>query len=286
MLATFVIGLREGLEASLIVGIIAAFLDKQGRRGALRQVWAGVGVAVLICLGVGVGLELASSELPQRQQGGLETVIGALAVGIVTYMVVWMRRHSGGMKGELEGQAASALARGSAGALVAMAFLAVLREGFEAAVFLLAVFQSSTNVSLAGIGALLGILVAVGVGYGIYRGGIRVNLSRFFRLTGVVLVLVAAGLVVSTLHTAHEAGWLNIGQAQALDLSWLVQPGTPLAALLTGVLGVAAQPVVAEAIGWLGYLLPVLAYILWPQRHKPRPPAGAAPPRTAAEAAG
>src|SRR5579875_1923914 len=128
MLATFVIGLREGLEASLIVGIIAGFLDRQGRRDALRQVWLGIATAIAICLAVGIGLQVASRDLPQRQQEGLETVIGAAAVAMVTSMLVWMRRHSRELKGRLEGAAGSALAAGSTLALVAMAFLAVLRE--------------------------------------------------------------------------------------------------------------------------------------------------------------
>ncbi|HEV7790998.1 MAG TPA: FTR1 family protein, partial [Pseudonocardia sp.] len=161
MLPTFVIGLREGLEASLIVGIVAGFLGRQGRRDALRQVWLGVVAAVLICIVVGVVLQIISADLPQAEQEGLETVIGLFAVAMVTYMVMWMRKHSRDLKGELEGQAGAALARGSATALVVMAFLAVLREGFETAVFLLAAFQASTSPVLAGSGALIGIVLAV-----------------------------------------------------------------------------------------------------------------------------
>nr|WP_284289980.1 FTR1 family protein [Angustibacter aerolatus] len=144
MLPTFVIGLREGLEASLIVGIVAAFLVSQGRRDALRQVGVGVGAAVVLCLGFGVVLALLEQSLPQRQQEQLETVVGVVALGMVTWMVLWMRRHSRGLKGELEGAARAALARNSTRALVVMAFLAVLREGFETAVFLVAVFTAST----------------------------------------------------------------------------------------------------------------------------------------------
>ena len=161
---------------------------------------------------VGVILQIVSQNLPQRQQEGLETVIGLVAVAMVTYMVVWMRRHSRNLKGQLEGAAAEALAAGSGFALVAMAFLAVLREGFETVVFLLAAFNESASGASAWLGAMLGIVVAVGLGYAIYRGGVRLNLSKFFRATGVVLVLVAAGLVVNAVHTAHEAGWLNAGQ--------------------------------------------------------------------------
>jgi high-affinity iron transporter len=267
LLATFVIGLREGLEAALIVGIVAAFLKQQGgpnAGAALRWVWIGVISAVLICLAVGITLQIVSADLPQRQQEGLETVIGAVAVAMVTYMVVWMRRHSRDLKGQLEGAAGSALAQGSAKALVAMAFLAVLREGLETAVFLLAAFNASGNGLTAGLGALLGVLVAAVLGYGIYRGGVRINLSRFFRVTGLVLVVVAAGLVMTALHTAHEAGWLNAGQDRLFDISWLVRNGSVQASLITGVLGIQPMPTVVEVIGWLVYLVPVGLYVGWP----------------------
>lgn len=265
MLPTFVIGLREGLEASLIVGIIGAFLGRQQRRGALRMVWLGVGAAVLLCLVIGVALQVVSQDLPRRAQEGLETVIGVLAVGMVTYMIVWMNRHARGLKGELETAAAQALHSGSARALVVMAFLAVLREGFETSVFLLATFQASSNAVLGAVGAIAGILVAAVVGYGIYRGGVRLNLSRFFRVTGAVLVLVAAGLVMSALHSANEAGWLVVGQQQALDLSWLVRRGSLLNSLLGGVLGIQARPTVVETAGWLVYAVPMLLFVLWPR---------------------
>jgi high-affinity iron transporter len=269
VLPTFVIGLREGLEAALIVGIIAAFLRRQGRPDLLRQVAVGVGAAVAICAAVGIGLDAYSRNLPQRQQEGLETVIALLAVGMVTYMVLWMKQHSRGLRAELEAMAAEAIdgagGRSRAGlAMVAMAFLAVLREGFETAVFLVATFNESGAGAGAMVGALLGVVVAIGLGYGIYRGGVRINLSKFFRATGLVLVLVAGGLVVSALHTAHEAGWLDAGQHRMLDLSWLVQPGSVLASVLTGMLGVQPFPVLAEVVGWLLYVVPLAVYVAWP----------------------
>ena len=270
MIPTFVITLREGVEASLIVGIIAAFLVKEGRRDALRQMWIGVGVAVVLCTAVGIGLDLVGEELPQRQQEGLETIVGLIAVATITYMIVWMTRHSRGIKAELEGEAASALARGSAMALVAMAFLAVLREGFETSVFLLAAFQDATDTTAAGAGAVLGLLAAVAIGLGLYRGGVRLNLSRFFRITGLVLVFVAAGLLASAAHTANEAGWLNSFQNQAVDLSWLVNPGTISESLLTGMLGLRASMTVAETVIYLAYAIPMVAFVLWPHSLRPR----------------
>src|SRR5262249_30163671 len=189
MIPTFVITLREGVEASLIVGIIAAFLVKEGREDALRQMWFGVAIAIVLCTAVGVGLDLVGQQLPQQQQGGLETLIGLIAGAAVTYMIIWMRRHARGIKATLEGEAASALAAGSTMALVGMALLAVLREGFETSVFLLAAFQDSTDTAAAGAGAVLGLIAAIGIGLGLYRGGVRINLARFFRITGFVLVL-------------------------------------------------------------------------------------------------
>jgi high-affinity iron transporter len=264
VLPTFVIGLREGLEAALIVGIIAAFLGQQGRKDALRQVWIGTAAAVAICIGVAIVLQVISSDLPQRQQEGLETVVGALAVGMVTYMIVFMRKHARSMKKDLQGAAASALAQGSSRALVVMACLAVLREGFETAVFLLATFHASGDATTSWLGAVLGIALAAAIGYGIYKGGVRLNLARFFRVTGLVLVVVAAGLVMTAFHTANEAGWLTVGQAQAFDLSWLVRPGTPVSSLLTGVLGIQPYPTWIEVIAWLAYLVPMLLIVAWP----------------------
>jgi len=265
VLPTFVIGLREGLEAALIVGIVAAFLRQEGRSDALRWVWAGVALAVAICAAVGVGLKLVSEQLPYRQQEGLETVVAFVAVGMVTFMIFWMRKHARGLKRELEGSARSALAAGSVLALIAMAFFAVIREGFETAVFLLAAFDASTRPLAAGGGATLGVLVAVALGYGIYRGGVKINLARFFRVTSVVLVLVAAGLVASAIHTAHEAGWLNSLQTQVFNLEWLVEPGSVRSALLTGMLGLQPRPVTAEVFGYLLYAIPMLLVVLWPR---------------------
>jgi FTR1 family protein len=268
MLPTFVIGLREGVEAALIVSIIATFLRTEGRKDALRWVWVGVISAALICLAVGVLLEVLNQELPQKQQEGLETVVGFIAVGIVTFMLVWMRKNAAGLSGELRASTAAALREGSVKALVGMAFFAVFREGLETAVFLVAVFQNSDDPGSAGIGAILGLIAACVIGFAIYRGGVKLNYARFFRFTGLVLALVAAGLVASALHTAHEAGWINFGQDQALDLTWLVVPGTWTAALLTGMLGIQPQPTTIEVVGYLVYAVPAIVYILIPARKK------------------
>ncbi|HEY4278229.1 MAG TPA: FTR1 family protein, partial [Conexibacter sp.] len=185
----FVIGLREGVEAALIVGIIATFLKQQGRSDMLKWVWAGVGIAIAICVGVAAILEVVDQQLPQRQQEAFEAIVGLVAVAMVTFMIVFMRRHARELGGQLRNNAAAALAGGSAIGLVAMAFLAVMREGLETAMFMLAAFQASLGVSpvSAGIGAVCGVLVAALIGWLIYRAGMKVNMARFFRFTAVLL---------------------------------------------------------------------------------------------------
>jgi high-affinity iron transporter len=280
----FVIGLREGVEAALIVGIIGGFLAQQGRRDALRWMWAGVALAVVLCAGVAIVLNVIDENLPQRQQEAFEAIIGLVAVAFVTFMVVYMRRNARNLSGELRESAAAALAVGSAWGLVAMAFLAVMREGLETAMFLLAAFQSTAGVVspvAAGLGALTGMLVAAVIGLLIYRGSVRLNLAKFFRITAVLLVLIAAGLVSSAIHHANEAALFTTGNAQAMDLSWLVAASSdnPISALITGLFGVYPFPTVAEVVGWLLYAVPMLTFVLWPQ---PRP----APRRVAAPASG
>jgi high-affinity iron transporter len=270
VLTTFVIALREGLEASLIVGIIAAFLRRQGRADALRAMWTGVALAIVLCLAVAVVLRIVDNQLPHREQEGLETIVALVAVAMVTYMIVWMTEHARDLRGQLQEGAAGALARGSMWALVGMAFFAVLREGFETSVFLLAAFNDATDPTSAGFGVVLGIACALALGYGIYRGGVRLNLSRFFRATGVVLVLVAAGLVASALRTGAEAGWVTGGQTQALDLSAIIRPGTISESLITGILGIPARPTVIEVIGWVLFAAPMLVILLAPDAVRPR----------------
>ena len=267
MLATLVIGLREGLEASLIVGIIAAFLNRNHQ--SMRPMWIGVLLAILISLMVGVGLHMVEKALPQAQQEALETLIGVVAIFFVTGMIAWMNSHGGAMRGELEARAATSISKPGSYALASMAVLAVLKEGFETSVFLLATFSVAQSAAWAAAGATLGLMLSVLIGWGIYIGGVKINLSRFFRITGAFLILVAAGLCVSTLRTAHEAGWLNAGQQQILDLSWLVAAGTMRSALITGMLGIPADPRLIEGLSWCLYLVPVALYIYWPQSHRP-----------------
>lgn len=276
MLTTLVIGLREGVEAALIVGIVAAFLVREGRRDALRSMWAGVGLAVLLCVGVAMGLSAAQQQLAPRPQEAFQGVLALVAVLLVTSMIIWMRRNARHLRSGLETSARSALARGTTTGLVVMAFLAVVREGFETAVFLVAQFDAAgANASTGALGAVLGLVLAIGLGYAIYRGGIRLDLVKFFTVTGVALVLIAAGLVVKGIGALDEAGLLTVGQATAFDLSWLVRPGTAGAALLTGMLGVPSLPLVAQVVAWLVYAVAMTTFVLWPTTRRPARVTGA-----------
>jgi high-affinity iron transporter len=226
----------------------------------------GVVLAVFLCVGVAVVYRAVDRSLPHDGQETLAALMALLAVAGVTYMIVWMRRHSRGLKRSLETNAENALLEGSTWALVGLAFFAVIREGLETAVFLLAAFENSVNPRATGTGAVLGVGVAVALGYGIYRGGVRINLSRFFRITGFVLVIVAAGLLSYAIHDLAEARVIEVAQGTALNLTWLMRPGSLQEALLSGALGIRAIPTHAEAFAWLAYAIPMGLYILWPQR--------------------
>ena len=264
MLATFVIALREGLEAALIVGIIATFLRKNGQ--SLKPLWIGVAAAIGLSLLVGFGLHYTEQALPQDRQELMESVIGLVAVYFVTGMVLWMHHHAHQMKSALESEATLAMQRASSWALVSMAFLAILKEGFETSVFLLATFSAAQSALWSAVGSASGLFMASLIGWGIYVGGIRLNLTRFFRITALFLILVAAGLLVTAIHSAHGAGWLNAGQQRIADLSVLVPPGTIQAALISGVFGIPSDPSLIEAVAWGSYIVIVAVLLYLPTR--------------------
>jgi high-affinity iron transporter len=191
----------------------------------------------------------------------MEGALALVAVAGITYMIVWMHRHSATLRADLEGRADSALTTGSVAAIVTMAFVAVLREGLETAIFLLATFENINSPAAAASGAALGIVLAVALGYGIYRGGVRINLRRFFRVTGIVLVIVAAGLLAAAVHEFAEAGVITFLQDPAVDLSWLIAPGTVRSSLLTAFFGFQPVPTVAEVVVWAAFLIPMVIYV-------------------------
>ncbi len=274
MIPTFVIGLREGLEAALIVGFVAAFLIRNADRRALKPMWAGVGLAVALCIAAAVGLDMAGRHMPLVAREVMEGSLTVLAVVGVTYMLIWMRRHSASLRQDLEARAAQALDQSSTRALIVLAFVAVIREGVETAIFLLAILNGSSRVGLGLAGAVGGIAVASALGYAIYKGTARIDLSLFLRITGAALVLVAAGLVASSIHEFAEAGLFTWGHAPAVDLSGIIAPGTIRAGLLTAFLGFQPVPTYAELVGWVVFFIPAAIYVLRP-RSRPRRPQGA-----------
>lgn len=271
MLVPFLVMLREGVEAALIVGIIASYLARTGRSAWMPVVWLGVLLAIAASLLVGAGLQAASAEFPQRVQELFEAVVGLMAVAVLTSMVFWMRKVARSIKHELHASIDSALAgsRRQGLALIGMVFFAVAREGLESVFFLLAIFQQSTD-PLAPLGALLGMLVAVALGYGIFAGGIRLDLRRFFRLTGVFILVVAAGILASSLRSLHEAGLWNHLQTTAFDLSGVLPTDSGIGTVLAGILGYSDRPAIGEVLIYLVFL----AATLWPFLADPGPRAG------------
>lgn len=266
MLAPFLIMLREGLEAALIVGIIASYLRQTGRQAWLPAIWVGVFLAVALALFAGAGLQLASASFPQRAQELFEAGIGLIAVAVLTGMVFWMRRAARSIKAELHSSVDQALAhQGGAGhwALIGMVFLAVAREGLESVFFLLAIFQQSQDAA-APLGAALGILASIGAGWGIYAGALRLDLRRFFRWTGIFIIFVAAGLFSSVLKSLHEAGLWNSLQQPVYDLSRSLPETSPLGTILGGLLGYRAAPTLGEFIAWAAFLIVTLTLFLRP----------------------
>jgi high-affinity iron transporter len=213
MLNTFVIALREGLEASLIIGILMAYLVKSGRRHQQRPLWIGVSLAIALSLAFGALLSFTSAKLTDEQEELFAGATGIVAVALVTWMIYWMRSASKGIRRELEEKASKAL---SATGIAIAAFVAVIREGLETSLFLYTTFRSGTEAFTGTVGLILGLAVATGLGYGIYRGAIRFNLGKFFAVSGIALILVAANVLDYSLHELSEVGLFPEGSAGRL----------------------------------------------------------------------
>jgi high-affinity iron transporter len=262
--SNYLIGLREGLEASLVVCILIAYLVKTERRDALRPIWIGIAVAVLIAMGFGCALEFGSQELTFQAQEALGGSLSIVAVGLVTWMVFWMRRTARHLKAELHGRLDAALAMGT-GALVATAFLAVGREGLETALFVWAsVHAASDGTPRPLIGVALGLATAVLLGWLFYRGALRINLAKFFTWTGGMLVVVAAGVLAYGFHDLQEADWIPGLTNQAFDISGAIPPDSWYGTLLKGVFNFQPDPTVLQVTVWLLYLVPTLVLFFAP----------------------
>ncbi len=275
MLVACLIMLREGVEATLIVGIVASYLRQSGRGSWMGRVWLGVGIACALCLAVGFGLEAARAEFPQRQQEFFEGIVALIATVILTSMVFWMKKAARSIKGQLHDSIDDALRPGDRQglALVGMAFFAVGREGLESVFFLLAVFQQSEGWAVP-LGAALGLAGAVAIGFAIYYGGVKLDLRRFFRWTGVFILFVAAGLLAGALRAFHEAGLWNGLQTIAFDFSSALPQDGVIGTLLAGIFGYQEAPTFGEVIVYLGFLVPMMA-LFWSSARPASAPAAA-----------
>lgn len=266
LLAPFLIMLREGLEAALVVGIIAGYLRQTGRSAWLPAVWVGVFLAIALSLFVGAALQFASGEFPQKAQEFFEAAVGLIAVIVLTSMVFWMRKAGRTLGGELRRSIDDAVGgTGTAWALIGMAFFAVAREGLESIFFLLAIFQQTSGPG-AFLSALAGVAVSAAMGLAFYYGGIRIDLGRFFRWTGIFILVVAAGLLSSVLRSLHEAGIWNLLQTRAYDLTELLPVSSVPGAILGGVLNYHDAPAVGEVIVYITFLAISLTLFLRPER--------------------
>jgi high-affinity iron transporter len=268
--ANYLIGLREGLEAALVVGILVAYLVKSGHRDRLGPIWAGVAIAVALSLAFGALLTFTSSQLSFRAQEAFGGILSIVAVGFVTWMIFWMRRTARFLKTELQGRLDAALAMGTA-ALTLTAFIAVGREGLETALFVWTAVQAAGHSTDPVLGAILGLATAVVLGYLFYRGAIKINLAKFFTWTGAGLVVVAAGVFSYGVHDLQEAALLPGAERHAFDVSSVVPPSSWYGTLLKGTVNFSPVTTWLEAIAWLAYIIPVMTLFFLPGRVKAPP---------------
>jgi high-affinity iron transporter len=272
MLSTFIIALREGLEASLIVGILVAYLVKSGRKAFLAPLWAGVALAVVASLATGAFLTFTSTELSPRGEEFFAGTTSLMAVGLVTWMVFWMKRTARHLKGQLEGQMSTAILGGPL-ALAAAAFFAVVREGLETSLFIYANFKTVSSTPSATMGLLLGLGVAIALGYLIYRSSIKINLGKFFTYTGTALVVVAAGVLSYGIHEYQELGWLPGPDFFIWDVTSWIPKDSLVASVLGGTIGFDTTTSWLQFIVWASYLATVLSLYLKRVVSKPAVPA-------------
>jgi high-affinity iron transporter len=285
MLANFLIGLREGLEAALIVSILIAYLVKSGRRHLLPQIWIGVGIAVAVSLAFGAALTFGPKGLTFEAQELIGGLLSIVAVVFVTWMIFWMAKAARTLSGELRAQLDKAADAGR-WSLTIVAMLAVGREGLETALFLWAATQAAAGGtgSTAGplLGAAIGLVLAMVLGYLIYRGALKINLGRFFTWTGAFLIVIAAGVLAYGVHDLQEAGLLPGLNNLAFDVSGVIPPTSWYGTVLKGVFNFSPATTVLQAAAWLLYFIPTLAIFLHQKRQRTQP----APPRPAAETVG
>lgn len=260
MLANYLIGLREGLEAGLIVGILVAYLSKIGGRDLLRRLWIGVGIAVAVSLAVGAALTWGPYALTHEAHELLGGVLSLIAVAMVTWMIFWMGSHGAGLSRELRGRVDAAVDR-SWFALVLLGAISVGREGVETALFLWANVSGGSDPVTGTVGALLGIATAVVISWLISKGFVRFNLSAFFTWTGLFLILVAAGVLAYGIGDLQDAHVIPGDGAHAWNLSTLVPRSGWLGTVLGGIFNFTPAPTWGQVIAWTAYV--VIAVVLY-----------------------
>jgi high-affinity iron transporter len=275
-------GLREGVEAALIISIILAYLARTGNSRHFSRIWLGVGAAALVSLVAGTAIYLTTRTLPDGAEQLYEGATMLAAAAIVTWMLFWMRRQAASVKGELHARLDRALTEGSLWGLAALAFMAVIREGIETSLFLVGQANSAeTGAPSIFAGALAGLAIAVLLGYGFYRGTRRINLASFFRWTGIALVFIAAGLVGHAVHEFVEAGVITVGTQTAYDISAVLPHdeagGNLVGQFLAALFGYSSKPEIVALAAHVIYLVTVLALYLRPMR--PAHPAARPPER-------
>lgn len=284
MFANYLIGLREGLEAALIVTILIAYIVKIDRRDLLGRIWLGIGLAVALALGIGAILTFGTYGLSFEATEAIGGTLSIIATAFVTWMVFWMLRTARDMKGALHGNIDKHL-DGTGWGLVLVAFLAVGREGIETALFIWAAVQATGETTMPIVGAGLGILTAVALGWLIYAGMLRINLSRFFTWTGAALIVVAGGVLAYGVHDLQEAGILPGLHSLAFDVSAVIPPDSWYGTVLKGTLNFSPATTWLEAIVWVAYVVPTLSIFIVKSRRGRRPSVQAAAAASAPVAA-
>ncbi|MBG1233392.1 iron uptake transporter permease EfeU [Aestuariivirga litoralis] len=273
MFIAFLIMLREGFEASLIVGILSSYLVQTGRRSALPSVMAGVAAAIAVSVIIGVLITITGSEFPQAEQELFESAVGLFAVFMLISMVFWMRKVGRTIKKELHDKVDAALQKSTSNwswPLAGTAFLVTGREGLESVVFMIAIIQQASDWTVFA-GAALGLLSAAVLGYAVFKGGMKLNMRAFFRWTGVFIILVAGGILANVLVHLHEAGIWNLFQETAFDLSNVLPSDSLIGVLLGGFFGYRDAPKVGELGIYLLFTIPALILFLMPQSPAPAP---------------
>jgi high-affinity iron transporter len=272
MLAGFLLALREGIEAALVVGIVLGVLKRMNRMDHVRRVWLGAGLAGLVSLIVAIVLNILNAEFDGPGEQAFEGLTMLAAAGVLTWMIFWMQKQGRSVQTGLESNVKSALSRGQDWALFSIAFFAVVREGVELALFLTAVNFSSSPAAgveapiLGWLGGLLGLIAAVIVGWLLFDTTVKLNLRRFFQLTSIVLIVFAAGLVGHAIHEFNELGWIPMLVPQWYDFNHIISESTVFGQFLKALIGYSAAPSLTESIGYVGYFVVTFFLARWIDR--------------------